>query len=232
MTLPPEPPRQGTEFSWAELRRRWPLSRAKTRLAAVLAGVSALAIGGFAAIGAAVSDGSGDLSGPRMQIALFDPPPPPPIEPGPVLDVLENAPNGFQGLPEPPPRVEPVGLAIDLPLDSPDPTLMADPLADARDGPEPRPARAARVYRSQGQDCSHARSRAEAMVCRDPQLSAADRRLRASLDRALDAGVADPRLILRDQSDWERALERASVDGPGALDRLYRLRQDELETAY
>ncbi|MFN9250946.1 MAG: hypothetical protein ACK58O_07735, partial [Brevundimonas sp.] len=95
--------------------------------------------------------------------------------------------------------------------------------APGRTGPQPdRPA---------GFDCRRTMSRAEAMICNDARLTAADRRLRRTLARVLDAGVVDPRRVLADQADWEWALDRASLDGPGALDRLYRIRQEELDRA-
>lgn len=210
-------------------RRRWPLKRRGTITLGALAASGLIGVAGLNAVGAALDARPGEFDGPRLQIDLFDPPPPPPAEPGPRLDVLKNAPDGFE--PPPPRPVEVVEASI-LPLDAPDPLSFSDPLAGADPAPKPAaPTRQARVYRSAGMDCSEALTRAEAMVCRDGRLTAADRRLRRTLDQALDEGRVDPRRLLRDQDAWERALDRAAVDGPGALDRLYRMRQAELETA-
>lgn len=210
-------------------RRRWPLKRRGTITLGALAATGLIGVTGLNAVGAALDGRGGEPSGPGLQIALFDPPPPPPAEPGPRLEVLRDAPDGFE---LPPPRpVEPVETAI-LPLDAPDPLEFDDPLGGAASARKPAaPPREVRVYRSAGDECSHALTRAEAMVCRDGRLAAADRRLRRTLDEALDEGRVEPRRLLRDQEAWERALDRAAVDGPGALDRLYRIRQAELESA-
>ena len=49
----------------------------------------------------------------------------------------------------------------------------------------------------------------------------------------IDEKSANPQSheVLADQADWEWALDRAALDGPGALDRLYRIRQEELDRA-
>lgn len=211
-------------------RRRWPLKRRGTVTLGALAAAGLIGMAGLNAVGAVLDGRSGEPRGPGLQIALFDPPPPPPAEPGPRLEVLKDAPDGFE--PPPPPRPAEVVDASIQPLDAPDPLRFEDPLAGLDPDPKPTaPVREARIYRSAGMDCSRALTRAEAMVCRDGRLTSADRRLRRTLDEAMAAGMVDPRRLLRDQEAWERALDRAAVDGPGALDRLYRIRQAELESA-
>ncbi len=76
-------------------------------------------------------------------------------------------------------------------------------------------------------DCRYARTRAELMVCEDPRLAAADRRLAAAFRRAVDGGA--PYGPLRRQQDrWLAARERAAVS-PEAVHMVYQQRIAELE---
>lgn len=76
--------------------------------------------------------------------------------------------------------------------------------------------------------CADAASYAEEMVCAEPRLAAADRRLREAYDRALDAG-ASPRRLDRQQGRWLHAREEAAREGPRALAWVYEARITELE---
>jgi uncharacterized protein YecT (DUF1311 family) len=87
---------------------------------------------------------------------------------------------------------------------------------------EPRPAADA------GFDCRSAGSVAEQMVCGDPGLSRADRRLQRAYERALQSG-AMPRRELRDeQQDWLAIREQAARRSPDAVRSIYEQRIDEL----
>lgn len=77
-------------------------------------------------------------------------------------------------------------------------------------------------------DCRFARTRAELMVCEDPRLAAADRRLAAAYRRAMDSGVPSGRLR-RQQDRWLAARERAAVS-PEAVHMVYQQRIAELES--
>lgn len=88
------------------------------------------------------------------------------------------------------------------------------------DGP-PRPPRA-------DADCSYARTRAERMVCGDPELAAMDRDLARAYDRALVNG-ASRRVLRRDQRDWLSARERAARQSGDAVYDVYVRRIGELE---
>ena len=77
-------------------------------------------------------------------------------------------------------------------------------------------------------DCRYARSRAELMVCADPGLAEADRRLDAAYRRALDVGVPAWRLE-RQQRRWLRAREDAAFDAPEAVAGVYDARIAELQ---
>lgn len=76
--------------------------------------------------------------------------------------------------------------------------------------------------------CADIGSDAEAMVCADPRLVAADRRLRQAYDRALDAG-ASPRQLDRQQGRWLDARDDAARDDPRAVADVYEARIAELE---
>jgi len=76
--------------------------------------------------------------------------------------------------------------------------------------------------------CRDAGSYAEEVVCGDPRLAAADRRLRQAYDRALEAG-ASPRRLDRQQGRWLAAREDAARDDPRAVADVYEARIAELE---
>lgn len=194
-----------------------------------VAGLGLLGFGGLQIAGAALDARDLTPRGPGVQIALVDPPPPPPIAAGPRLEVLEGAPDGF--VPPPPAPADP-----GLDGEGGDPLTGRKPGEDGwTPGLDPKPGldvpRGPQPDRTAGIDCGRAMSRAEAMVCADARLSAADRRLRRTLARVLDDGRIDRRRVLADQASWEWALDRAALEGVGALDRLYRIRQEELDRA-
>jgi uncharacterized protein len=64
------------------------------------------------------------------------------------------------------------------------------------------------------------------MVCGEPELAAADRRLAREFDRAM-ARTPDPRGLRRQQDRWLAARERAGDDYDAVL-RLYAIRTQEL----
>jgi uncharacterized protein YecT (DUF1311 family) len=77
-------------------------------------------------------------------------------------------------------------------------------------------------------DCRDARTEAEQMVCQDPSLAAADRRLARAFRRATDAGV--PYEALRgEQDDWISIREAAARRSPEAVASIYDQRIEELE---
>ena len=99
----------------------------------------------------------------------------------------------------------------------------ADDVAPADVDP---PARVRRTA-SPSFNCRYARTRAEMMVCEDPRLAAADRRLATAFRRAVDSGA--PYGPLRRQQDrWLAARERAAVS-PEAVHMVYMQRIEELE---
>ncbi len=119
--------------------------------------------------------------------------------------------------PEPRPERAPPLVVAEADTDPP------EAIAPDRDSPPWRARRAS----SPSFNCRYARTRAEMMVCEDPRLAAADRRLAAAFRRAVDSGV--PYGPLRRQQDrWLAARERAAVS-PEAVHMVYQQRIAELE---
>lgn len=144
---------------------------------------------------------------------------------------------GIQVLPGPAPQAQDIAPAEEPPLpDLPDPAPASEEAArNAPPAPvvvvEPPPPTAsppARVAARPSFDCRYARSPAEQLVCTDPQLAAADRRLARAYRQALSAGV--PRQILdRQQAAWMAAREDAARFGPAAVADVYGERTAELQ---
>ena len=201
--------------------------------AGILMIVAAVVASGVGAPAAAEGD-------PELRIAVVDPAPQPIVAPAGKLEVLSHVEDGFQGVPERPgfPSLAEVfdaligyGAHPAETVESAEVQLVAAPAP----APEPRLA-GPRPYAGLSQasweparpsfDCRRAASAAEAMVCADARLAAADAALGEALNRAMIHG--DPMRILDDHERWLDARERAAADGPAAIDRLYRLRLREL----
>lgn len=211
---------------------------------AVLVGLGSAAILMIAA--AVVASGIGSSADasdtrPGLRIAVTEPAPVVIAPPAGKLDVLSHVENGFQGVPERQgfpsladvfdaligygPKLQPEDVAAweddpslwqgDAAPDEPPAVRRYAALTPAAVAP-PRPSF----------DCRRARSRAEALVCAEPHLAAADGAMGEALNRAMVHG--DPMRILDDQDRWLDARERAARDGPQAVERLYRIRLQEL----
>jgi len=178
---------------------------------------------------------------PRLQVVRGPMPPLAAPEPGPS-DANLPPPNGLPaGVSAPPPiqtalRAPPVpapprALA---PQDTPRPREALAPVAPVEPAPPP-PIRAAPPVamadaRTPANPCDGLRSYAEQMVCGDPQLGAADRRLRRAFGAALRSGVPEDELRA-DQDEWLRIREGAARYSRNALMNVYHQRIDELESA-
>ena len=77
-------------------------------------------------------------------------------------------------------------------------------------------------------DCRYARSRSEEMVCGDPSLAEADRRLARAFRGATEAGVPY-RQLRAEQDDWLSIREAAARRSPEAVASIYDQRIEELE---
>lgn len=77
-------------------------------------------------------------------------------------------------------------------------------------------------------DCSGARSPAEAMVCADPDLARADRRLARAFRAAARSGMPLGQLRA-EQDDWLDIREDAARHSPRAVAQIYEQRIEELE---
>lgn len=76
-------------------------------------------------------------------------------------------------------------------------------------------------------DCSTSTSRADALVCGDPDLSAMDHQLAQSVARAREH-VDDPVALQRDQDEW-RGRVRNACDTTGCLEHVYGRRIAQVE---
>ncbi len=113
--------------------------------------------------------------------------------------------------------VRPLGTPLTAPVSAAPPEAAVIPV-------DQHPARNA------GFDCGAARSPAEMMVCYDPNLAAADRRMQRAWRRALDSGASRDALR-RDQRAWLQDRDEAALDSPEAVRSLYAQRTRELEDA-
>jgi uncharacterized protein YecT (DUF1311 family) len=76
-------------------------------------------------------------------------------------------------------------------------------------------------------DCSAATPGAEQLVCSDPSLAAADRRLARAYRRAIEAGLPMDELRT-EQGDWLVIREDAARHSPRAVQNIYEQRIQEL----
>jgi uncharacterized protein YecT (DUF1311 family) len=76
-------------------------------------------------------------------------------------------------------------------------------------------------------ECASARTLADQMVCVDPALAEADRRMARAYKAAMRSGAAYP-LLARSQARWLAAREAAAKTSPEALASLYEQRTLEL----
>jgi len=90
-----------------------------------------------------------------------------------------------------------------------------------------RTTRAARTTRPSF-NCRYARTASERMVCVDPDLAAADRRLARAYHQAIQSGVPEP-VLRRQQDEWLGARESAARYGPQDVERVYEARISELQ---
>jgi uncharacterized protein YecT (DUF1311 family) len=94
--------------------------------------------------------------------------------------------------------------------------VSAPPHIDPRSavGPEP--------------DCSTAETAAERLICEDPALARADRRMQQAYARALRSGAMPRRDLRYEQLDWLALRENAARRSPFEVRSLYEQRIDEL----
>lgn len=153
----------------------------------------------------------------QIDIVMADPPPAPPVRRSVPLETM--SPDLIQASPKPPP----------LSVADPDEPRQAP----SRAAPEAGVNASVRAPDPIGVvrpsfDCRRARSPAEEMVCADPDLAAADRRLARAFQRALRAGT--PYDLLRaEQDDWLEIREDAARRSTRAVAAVYGQRIAELD---
>lgn len=132
-----------------------------------------------------------------------------------------------------PPRQEVIPLSPSSQTPGPQPiqpSLPAPRPVDPRYAARPTPASVARPRERARPsfNCRYARTPSERMVCVDPNLAAADRRLATAYRDAVKAGVPE-RVLRRQQDMWLGAREAAARYGPEDVSRVYEARISELE---
>lgn len=133
---------------------------------------------------------------------------------------LPNSPDF--ALPPPPPPLPPLPPPRRQITAAPPPVLEG-----ARVTPEARPPRPSVQGVSPSFNCRFAQSSAEQMVCGDPELAAADRRLANAFEQAIAAGVSR-RALRGEQDDWLQIREDAARESPRAVRQVYEQRIAEL----
>lgn len=230
---PPEP--AGATEGDADLRLD-PRQRARTpRIAwrpVMVAGgvIAALTVGAVLAVGGPSAERAESAIGTPLPVEVAEvkpPQPPPPSDTAPLVVLPETGDR---------PTID---LAPDVPL--PAPRAPAEPAAAPEpelkvERAEPRtpelavtgvPASVATMDRPRRDPCAGAPSPAAEMVCRDPDLAAADRRMRRAYDAAVAAGAPEDMLAF-EQADWREIREMAARRSPRAVASIYRQRTDEL----
>lgn len=221
-------PRLDDRHPTATARRRF----AWRPLAAGTAVALVLGAGAVVALDQASLDATETVSGEQLpvEVAEITPPAPPPVSQSTPLVVLPD----LGGRPT-------IDLAPDVPPPAPrvrtEPPTSAEPdLPVVTERAQPRtpsfavtgvPASAAVIEPPRRDPCAEAPSLAAQMVCREPALAAADRRMRRAYDEALAAGVPAEMLAL-EQADWRDIREMAAQRSPRAVASIYRQRTDEL----
>ena len=122
----------------------------------------------------------------------------------------------------------PSGPVLDLAEAAPEPRPEPETAEPPREREPPAVRIPANNVAPPSFDCRYARSRAELMVCADPGLAEADRRLDAAYRHALDVGVPAWRLE-RQQRRWLRAREGAAFEAPEEVAGVYEARIAELQ---
>jgi uncharacterized protein YecT (DUF1311 family) len=218
----PAPRKPGAEPDAAELRIEpiAPPGPAPRRRGLWIAGALVATAVGVAALGLTLGDDLPDMApegAQTLDIEVADQPAPPPpgaVAPGAPLDVLPKD-MALAAPHNPPPVYEPPPEMAEAP---PEPELPARPTL----------RQPANLTFAPSFDCRRARSQGERVVCADPALAAADQRLSAAYQQALDAGVPDWRLE-RQQRRWLRARKDAAFAAPEAVAEVYEARIAELQ---
>lgn len=132
-----------------------------------------------------------------------------PRAPPPVVHLAQAA--------EPPPRFVDREVSSNASASLPAPAPVAPPVAQ----PAPAPTRPSF-------DCQGAQTRAQQMICSDPRLAAADRRLNQAYAAALAASGSEDELR-SEQADWLEIREDAARYSNRAVLNIYEQRTRELE---
>ena len=152
----------------------------------------------------------------------------PPSDAPPGASPIPSA--GMQIVPGPPPAAPPLEILKPFAArPSADPPAIGAATTSALSEATAVPATASLQADTQPSfDCASAIGAAETLVCSDPRLAAADRRMARAWRRAVELGAPTWRLR-RDQRDWMIAREAAARAAPDEVADLYGQRIRELE---
>ncbi|HVI31894.1 lysozyme inhibitor LprI family protein [Phenylobacterium sp.] len=165
--------------------------------------------------------------------------PPVPVEvAAPVPPPTPRADGPLEVLPPELARAAPAPAAGPAPMvraEAPRPPVVVAPSASESSAPvvarAPEPAPFVpprrRADANPSFNCRYARSTSEEMVCADPQLAAADRRLNRAYERAIASGIP-ARELRAEQDDWLGIREDAARRSPRAVASVYEQRIREL----
>lgn len=171
-------------------------------------------------------------------------PAPAPDAPAPALPTAATVPAVPAAAPAPQPAVAPkTPPTVPPERTRPAPATDLDDLSDRlrarpeRDLPDDRiideppqvaRGRAGRTPPAPSFACGGRLTPTERMICAEPELARADRRMEAAFRRSLQM-ADDPERLIREQNRWMRQRERMGQDYAGVMD-LYERRIDELWT--
>lgn len=158
----------------------------------------------------------------QMQVTVLDPVPAPVAPPPSRVGRLEVLPADQRQVP---------GRRVVAAAPAAPPLLPVTAPPPAKADPAPLPAvdASARASDHVLDGCERAPSLAAAMICRDPELQTADRRLRRAFRAAMRSGGMSPGQLRAEQDDWLAIREDAAERSPHALAQVYDQRIGDLE---
>lgn len=178
----------------------------------------------------------GYMAQPHLEVKAPARPPTPVVQrPAAPWDLGAGAATPATNVAAEAPQAETDGAADQFALPPPPPPLPPLPRRAAVAPPQPvfavsaapPQSREVREEAPPGPDCRLAPSWADQMVCEDPELAAAERRLGDAFEQAVAAGITR-RSLNREQRQWLRARDEAARDSRQAVRQVYEQRIAEL----
>jgi uncharacterized protein YecT (DUF1311 family) len=200
-----------------------PARRAPTAAQPVVAPLAAAQPPAAALTPAAPVETQAQRAPPRLMVAHAEPARVPPASARPAPPRAAPAPQARH--PDETPRGrDPIGerlaaLSLAPATLAPEPTPAPPPASQAAPAIAPPPPAGG---------CADARTPARRMVCEDPELAAADRRMARAYRAAIAAGAPE-RQLRAEQQDWLDVREDAARRSPRAVASIYQQRIEDLQ---